>query len=272
MLHDHTPSRLEIATHSILPLALMLFIQMWLNVFSAPANSIFISPYLFAFLVTCSIGLIVLWKGQICPGQRGRLIAILPWLAFFAVGNLFYTFSTPKHIPLGITNTSALIIPFLYWKLPEDEQLKRTLILSGLAICGIGAIAYLTVYWIELPSLLNWVRGNIFAQLLFGVLLAGWYLVLAKSRLEGLLKFLVKIALIALLFNYVWGIFMLYVQQTMLSVSSLWLFIGFFVVQFIILLLLGYLLLAQKGKQIKNMAIWSIATLLAMLYPLTNAI
>lgn len=271
MAHHDTPSRLEITTHAILPLALMLFIQMWLNHFYAPANAIFISPYALAFLVTCSIGLIVLLKGDICLGQRGRLTAILPWLAFFGIGNVLYSIATPKHIPIWIANVACFIVPFLCWKLPEDEVLQRVIIRIGLAICGIGMIAYLLVYWIELPSLLNWGRGNNFAQLLFGFLLAGWYLVLAKSRLEALLKFLVKLGLITLSLNYIWGIFMLYLYQE-LSLASLLPFIGFFIVQFIILLLLGYLLVAQRGKQIKNMMVWSMATCLAMLYPFTNLI
>lgn len=274
MTHSHsTPSKLEITTHAILPLTLMLFIQMLANHFGAPANSIFVSPYLLAYLVTCALGLIVLWKGQICAGQAGRLGAILPWLGLFAVGNLAYTLSfTPKHAPLWVTLIAMLIPPFLYRKQADDEILHRTLMQSGLAICAVGALAYLAVYWFELPSLMNWVRGNNFAQLLLGMLLAGWYLVLAKSRLEQFLRLLVKIALIILSLNYLWAIAMLYVQFQMMSQTELWAYLAFFSVQFVILAMLAWLLLGKQGQNIKNPLAWTVAMFLSMLYPLTNVI
>lgn len=58
MAHDnYTPSKLEIATHAALPMVLMLFIEMVLNFYAAPRNTIFISPYLLAFFVTSLIAL-----------------------------------------------------------------------------------------------------------------------------------------------------------------------------------------------------------------------
>lgn len=83
MAHDHdSPSKLEISTHAALPMVLMLFIEMALNFYSAPKNSIFISPYLLAFFVTSLISFLVLWKGEICRGQASRLSFILPFYLF----------------------------------------------------------------------------------------------------------------------------------------------------------------------------------------------
>lgn len=262
-------AKLEIATHAILPLVLMLFIQMLLNHFSAPQNAIFISPYLLAFFITTIISFIVLWKGQICPGQQGRLAYILPFLLLFALGNFLYSVGfTPRHSPAFIPMVASIFLPFIYWKLPDEERLRQTVIYCGFAIAGIGVFQYLAIYWFEIPSLFNGIRSNNFAQLLLGILLSGWYLVLAKSRLEGFLKLLVLLALVALILNYIWVAFVLYQQLQIMPVAMSPYFI-FFAVQFVIFAMLAWLLLA---KNIKNMTAWTIATFLAILYPFTNVI
>ncbi|QGM81307.1 hypothetical protein [Otariodibacter oris] len=271
MLYDYqTPSKLEIITFAILPVTLMLFIEMLLNHIASPMNSIFISPYLLTFFVTTIIMFIVLLKGQICAGQYGRLIYILPFVMVFALGNFLYSIGfTPKHIPMIISMLASLFIPFLYWKVPEDQRLYRTMLYLGLAIAFIGVLQYLIIYWIELPSLFNGIRANNFAQLMLGVLLAGWYLIIAKSRLEGFLKLLVLVALIFLVFNYIWVAFVLYQQLQVMPEMQLSPYFVFFAVQFIILIMLAWLLL---GKSIKNPIAWTTATFLAMLYPFTNII
>lgn len=271
MLYDYeTPSKLEIITFAILPVTLMVFIEMLLNYVAAPMNSIFISPYLLAFFVTTIIMFIVLLKGQICAGQYGRLIYILPFVVVFSIGNFLYTLGfTPKHIPMIISMLTSLFIPFFYWKMPEDQKLYRTMIYLGLAIAFIGVLQYLIIYWIELPSLFNGIRANNFAQLMLGVLLAGWYLIIAKSRLEGFLKLLVLVALILLVFNYIWVTFVLYQQLQIMPDMPLVAYFIFFAVQFVILVMLAWLLL---GKSIKNPVAWTTATFLAMLYPFTNII
>ncbi|WP_373820083.1 hypothetical protein [Glaesserella sp.] len=271
MSHEHdSPSKLEITTYAVLPLASMLFIEMLLNYYAAPQNAIFISPYLLAFFVTCAVCLVVLWKGQICPGQKGRLSFILPWLIVFALGNLLYSLAfTPKHTPATISAVAALLIPFVYWRLPQDEQLYRTMIYCGFGIAAIGVMQYLIVYWIEIPSLFNGIRANNFAQLLFGIVLAGWYLMLAKSRLDGFFKLLVLLALGALVLNYLWTAFVLYQHRQIMPDMPLVSYFVFFAVQFVILGLLAWLLL---GKNIKNPIAWTATMFLAMLYPFTNVI
>lgn len=272
MAHNHdTPSKWEISSHAALPALFMLFIQMLANYFGSPANSIFLSPYLIAFFVTASLALVVLWKGQICPGQKGRLLFVLPFLAIFALGNFIYSaFFTPKHILLALANLAAIFIPLLYWKFPDDNTMQKMLSYLGFAIATIGSIAYSVSYWFELPSLLNWVRGNYFAQIQFGLLLLGWYMMLAKSRLDGFFKLLIQLAAIILIFNYVWMIFMLYQELKIMPNLTIWPYLIFFAVQFIIFAMLAWLLIAKQGKNIKNPIAWSMAMFLSMLYPLTN--
>lgn len=269
--HHDTSSKLEIATHASLPLLAMLFIQMYLNHFFAPPQTIFISPYMLAFLVVAVIGLVALWKGQICPGQRGRLLAILPFLLIFALGNLAYSVAfTPKHSPAFIVMAVSILLPVLFRILPDDEQLKNVVIYCGLAMASIGILQYLLIYWYEIPSLFNGIRANNFAQLLLGILLAGWYLILAKSRLEGFLKLLVLVALIALIFNYSWTAFVLYQQLQIMPDMVIFPYFTFFAVQFVIFTLLAWLLLGKSGKNIKNPTAWTAAMFLAMLFPFTN--
>lgn len=274
MSHQDSPRKLEIATHASLPLLCMLLIQIGLNHYAPPAaNTIFISPYLLAFFVVTAIAFIVLWKGQICPGQRGRLTFILPFLLIFAVGNYLYSVGfTPKHTPLLISGFCAMLVPCLFWKLSDDEQLQNIILYCGLGICAIGAIQYLAVYWFELPSLFNGVRANNFAQIQFGILLAGWYLMLANSRLELFLKLLVQLAAIMLVCNYIWTIFVLYQHLQIIPNLSLFPYLVYFAIQFLILAMLAWLLLSKREKAIKNPIAWSVATFLAMLFPLINMV
>lgn len=269
MAHD-TPSKLEITTHAALPMVFMLFIEMALNFYAAPTNSIFISPYLLAIFTTGLISFIVLWKAEICRGQSSRLTFILPFLLIFAMGNFIYSIGfTPKYNPIAIANIAAVFFCLIYFRLPEDKTLYDTLMYCGFAIVTVGIIQYLAIYWFELPSLFNGVRANNFAQILLGILLAGWYLILARSRLESFLKLLVKTALIALVLNYFWVALVLYQHLQIMPDMPVTPFFIYFAVQFIIFTMLAWLLL---GKNIKNPTAWTIATFLAMLYPFTNIV
>lgn len=277
MTHAHdSEKKYDITTFALLPISLMLFIQMALNFYFAPQGVIFISPYLLALLVASLVILFVLWKGQICPGQRGRLLFVLKFFALFAVGNFLYSVGfTPKHNPMLLVGVASIMLAFLFWVLPEEEKLAQTIIYCGFGIVAIAMIQFLAIYWLELPSLFNWLRANNFAQLLLGVLLAGWYLILAKSRLEGFLKLLVKIALLLLVLNYLWLMAMLYMllQNRVADVAILpFPFATNFTVQFGILANLAWLLLGKGGKNIKNPTPWTAATFLAMCYPLTSII
>ncbi|MBV6540304.1 hypothetical protein HT667_02285 [Ursidibacter maritimus] len=270
MSHDHNSTKFETATYALLPVLLMVFIEMYLNHFFTPPNALFVSPYLLAFFVCVIISLVVLWKGQICPGQKGRLTFVLPFLFVFSLGNFLYTFFfTPQHSPTLIPIAASLFLPFIYWKLPDDEKLYNTILFCGFAIASIGIVQYLAIYWYEIPSLFNGIRANNFAQLLLGILLAGWYLVLAKSRLEGLLKLLVLVALIVLVLNYIWTAFVLYQLLAAIPEMVIYPYFIFFGVQFVIFAMLAWLLLA---KNIKNPTAWTVATFLAILYPFTNII
>lgn len=260
--------KFEVAIYTLLPISLMLFIEMALNTYFAPTNSIFISPYVLAYFICVLISLVVLLKGQICPGQKARLTFVFRFLALFALGHLIYTITaTPKHIPLNIANITMLMLPLLYWKLPEDETLYKAMLYCGFGMVAIGTIQYLAVYWFELPSLFNGIRANNFAQILFGILLAGWLLMVAKSRLDGFFKLLIKLAMLVLVINYCWVIFVLYQQLNIMPDIVIYPYFIYFAGQFVILLTLAWLLFA---KNIKNPTAWSLATGIAMLYPLTN--
>lgn len=272
MSHSHnSEKKYELATHALFPMLFMLFVQMFLNYYSAPQNAIFIPPYLLAFFVAALISLFVLWKGEICPGQTGRLLFVLKFFMVFAVGNFIYAAAfTPKHNPMALAGIAAIMSSVLYWLFSAHEKPAKAMIYSAFGIIAVGMVQYLAIYWIELPSLFNGIRANNFAQLLLGILLAGWYLMLAKSRLDVFFKLLVQLALIMLVLSYIWTAFVLYQQLRIMPDMPLFPYALYFAVQFVIFALLAWLLLGKGEKQIKNPIGWSSATLLAMLYPFTN--
>lgn len=272
MAHHHdSEKKYEIATHAALPLLAMLFVQMLLNYTTAPANMIFISPYLLAFLVAILISLFVFWKGQICPGQAGRLLFVFKFFLLFAAGNLAYTLAfTPKHIPMLMVAVASILLSLIYWNLQNTERPNNAVAYGCLGITALAMLQYLVIYWVELPSLFNGIRANNFAQLLLGILLAGWYMMLAKSRLDGFFKLLVQMALFVLILNYIWVAFVLYQQLQIMPEMSFVPYFIYFGLQFAIFAVLAWLLLGKGEKQIKNPLGWSLALFLAMLYPFTN--
>lgn len=269
--HDSMPKQ-QISVFALLPIAIMLWSEIALNYYAAPQNAIFLSPYVLTIFTTFLLFFIVLLKGQICPGQRSRLLFVIRFFLLFGLGNLIYSVAlTPKHAPLLLANVVCLALPLMMFiRLPKpEEKLYRTFFLCAMAICTIGILQYLLVYWVELPSWFNAIRANNFAQVLSGILIAGWYLVLSKNRLEHFLKFLVKLALIVLVINYIWAVFVLSKLLAMPTTTNLIPYLTYFIVQFIIVIMLAWLLL---GKNIKNMTAWSIAMGLSLLFPFTHII
>jgi hypothetical protein len=171
-----------------------------------------------------------------------------------------------------MASVASMVLPLLFWKMPKDENLRNTLIFCGLGIAAICALQYLVVYWVEIPSLFNGVRANNFAQVQLGILLAGWYLMLANSRLEGFLKLLAQAAAFILVANYLWTIFVLYQHLQIMPDTSLAPYLIYFAVQFVILAMIAWLLLGKRDKAVKNPVAWSVATLLSMLYPFINMV
>lgn len=273
MSHNHNsmPKR-QVGLFALLPIAIMLWSEIALNYYAAPHNAIFISPYVLTVFTAFLLFFTVLLKGQICPGQLGRLLFVIRFFLLFALGNLIYTvILTPKHAPLLLSNVVCLALPLMMLiRLPTpEEKLYRTFLLCGIAICIIGILQYLLVYWIEIPSWFNAIRANNFAQVLAGILISGWYLVLSENRLEQFLKFLVKLALLVLVVNYIWVVFVLSNLLAMPTETNLIPYIIYFIIQFIIFTMLAWLLL---GKNIKNMTAWSIAMGISLLFPFAHII
>lgn len=260
-----------VAVHTLLPMSLLLFIEMWLNHYFAVPNSIFLSPYLLAFLVANAIGFIVLLKGDICPGQTGRLLFVFKFFLLFALGHFLYSVGfTPKHHPLGLVAFLCCLLPLIYWILPREQPLRNGVLYCGLAATAIGILLYAVVYWLELPSLFNGIRANNFAQILLGIVLAGWLLMLAKSRLDQFFKLLIKVAMLVLVANYLWTLFVLYQQFSRMPEMPIYPYFLYFASQFALLVVLAWLLLGKGEKQMKNPLGWSLALLLAAVYPFAN--
>ncbi len=248
---------------AIFPVLLLSFLTLVLNQFFSIPNIIFISPYFLAIVTTSVILLTVLLKGAICKGQKNRLLSCAVFLIIFCIINYFYfKFFTPKHNPLNVAYVATILLSFCFYRFPEDKILAKATIYLGYAIAASVSLLYLVVYWIEIPSVFNFLRANNPAQILLGILLAIYFLTIAKSRLDNFLRYLIKIAIVVMIVNYLWSaLVLLFVPMNLVLVIS------YFVIQFIILALLARLLL---NDNVKNIKIITACVILASLFPIAS--
>ncbi|ABR74437.1 hypothetical protein CBG46_10870 [Actinobacillus succinogenes] len=141
------------------------------------------------------LALIVFIKGQICNGQRSRLIRANQYLgAFWLVWLALSCWMLPGEnlLPVGIAALGfmvSLIIQF------------RQFLIIGIWVSGLGIISYIG-YLLALDSP-DWLRYNPVTQALVGVILVNILLVVSSNRLQGFISLLPFIMAILLALNVI---------------------------------------------------------------------
>lgn len=171
------------ALFAFFPIGLLFLVQGYLFVLQQQISVLPLSLSLLSAQLICAI---VFWRGDICPGQRGRLqklhlLFIFPWLGI-ALLSLFSSFSMTLWLSFGCALASIL--------LSQKYAAKGAQVALALLSLCLALNFYLTA-WQHLP--LN--------QILIGVILANLVLLISKSRLQVFIQLLALLMAVLLLLS-----------------------------------------------------------------------
>ncbi|MDH2926668.1 hypothetical protein [Lonepinella koalarum] len=155
-----------------------------------------------AFLTAQLLCLVVFIKGEICPGQRGRLMAsqslfAIYWLCSGIIG-LFGT----HQVAILAMSACGLIMTIVALKQPkEDETLRNKRLFGGIIIGLSGVAIYLWLIFTQPIS--NAIIYSPLAQLFIGVILANFALLISRNRLQAFIALLPFAMSVLLLLNII---------------------------------------------------------------------
>ena len=154
---------------AILPIGLLLMVDFFIESLQLAEKLI---PHLaFGVLIAQLLCLVAFIKGEICPGQRGRLIKANVCFALYWFVWLGMSLASPHHyVMTDIVSLCGLSAVYAVWKQPKDEVARRGFLLMASLVSGLGVIAYLMIFFGNPTP--NFVQYNPLAQALMGVLLA----------------------------------------------------------------------------------------------------
>lgn len=160
-------------------------------------------PHLaFAVLTAQLLSVLVFRKGEICPGQRGRLSKLQGGFAlYWVIWLLLGLFSNYHYVLTDFLCLCGLIITIATYKQPQEDNLRNAMLKIATLSGVISLICYGIILY-ELP-LLAWFQYSPIAQLAIGVVLAHFSLVVARNRLQNFIKLLPLALLLLLLLNAV---------------------------------------------------------------------
>lgn len=185
---------------SLCPIGLLFGIQGYLAYLQPQfmAFSPFVLTLFFAQLL-CSI---VFIKGEICPGQRGRLIKVHSLFSLFWLGVLF---------EFPAVALCGLLMSLLAFKQPKENiNLRQKLLYLGVVAGIVGSLSYLIA---GINASLNWLVFSPFSQLLLGTVLANMALVVSKNRLQGFIALLPFLMALLLTLNVIFVLTLLASQS-----------------------------------------------------------
>ncbi|OOR99642.1 hypothetical protein B0186_07365 [Canicola haemoglobinophilus] len=206
---------------SFLPILFLIAIDFFTMSLQAQAKAI---PHLsLAVLVAQLLSVLVFTKGEICNGQRSRLLKVnLYFLPYWSLWLFISLFSNYHYVLTDLVCLSGIGVTLSIWQQPKDLQMRKSLLMLGTLMGGLGAVIYLLIF-IDLP-LIYLPQYNPMAQTLLGIILANLLLVIAKNRLQGFIALLPFFMLITLLLNalIVLGILVLASQHIVFPNQLAW--------------------------------------------------
>lgn len=195
-MSEHQQSKLSVIMLSSLPI-LLLFAADYLLLMAKPLGESIISHLIIAVLSAQLICQIIFLRGEICNGQRSRLSRWnlyfgIFWLAWFLVT----CFQVEVYLPIRFAYCCGLVLTFTTWQQPKEETLRRGILWLGAIIGVIGLIlALIPIFLLPISRSLTF---NPLLQVMLGIGLAYWGLLVSRNRLHGLMDLLPYFALIAL--------------------------------------------------------------------------
>ncbi|WP_249961019.1 hypothetical protein [Histophilus somni] len=191
-------SKKHTALLSFLPVLLLIAIDFFTMSLQAQAKAI--SHLSLAVLVTQLLCILVFAKGEICNGQRFRLVKVnLYFLIYWGLWLFISLFSNYHYVLTDIVCLCGIALTLAIWQQPQDLQMRKSLLVLGTLVGVLGIVTYCLMF-IDLP-LLYFSQYNPVAQALLGIILANLLLVIAKNRLQGFIILLPFLMLITLLLN-----------------------------------------------------------------------
>ncbi|WP_306345641.1 hypothetical protein [Vibrio quintilis] len=129
---------------------------------------------------------LVLMKGEICPGQRGRIHRLLPVLALMWA-------SAATEQPLAL-----LVTAFIAWFYSQVKT-GKTRDSGPLPVLWLADVAALVLVIMAIMKMPDWVGGSVIciSTVLLGAIGAHLLLVMAKSRLQAFHKLLPAVGVLA---------------------------------------------------------------------------
>lgn len=178
-------SKLTATGLAFLPVALLLALEAVLDAMGQAASNLpyFAAAVLFAQLLS----LVIFLKGQICPGQRGRLIRAnlllgVYWLVWLGKGLL------AQYTPTIACAVCGLCALYAVFAQPKDQGAARGFLLMAAAVLGLGLMGYLSVFFAN--SAVAFVTFSPLGALSLGALLGNLLLVVARNRVHGFIALL----------------------------------------------------------------------------------
>ncbi len=183
---------------AILPIGLLLMVDFFIESLQLAEKLI---PHLaFGVLIAQLLCLVAFIKGEICPGQRGRLIKANACFALYWFVWLGMSLASPHHYVItDIVSLCGLSAVYAVWKQPKDEVARRGFLLMASLVSGFGVIAYLMIFFGNPTP--NFVQYNPLAQAVMGVLLANLCLSVSRNRLQGFIALLPLLMILLLAIN-----------------------------------------------------------------------
>ena len=130
---------------ALLPIGLLLIIEFFAESLQSAEKLI---PHLaFGVLIAQLLCLVAFIKGEICPGQRGRLIKANVCFALYWLVWLGMSLASSHHyVMTDIVSLCGLSAVYAVWKQPKDESARRGFLLMASLVSGLGVIAYLMIF------------------------------------------------------------------------------------------------------------------------------
>lgn len=183
-------------------LAVSLLLALDLFMFFLPAQKQAMPHLGVGVLAAQLISLLLFYKGDICPGQRGRLIKVNAALAlYWAVWLVISLLPAFHHSLANVMSLCGLSVVYFIWKQPKTEKIRNSFLLMAALVAGLGILADVMLF--KVLPFSAFAEYNPIAPILTGVVLANLFLVFAKSRLQGFIGLLPLVMIVLLALNAV---------------------------------------------------------------------